>query len=108
MVEAAGGQPASENGTGQQNYMLSRVHALGTTPGPSRPALRTAKKRVPLACDPSRAPQVLAGLHSNLLYRRTFCQRLLQPRLHSRPFLIENAEVNRTPYPARTGEQVPA
>src|SRR5438270_10227268 len=52
--------------------------------------------------------QVLAGLHSNLLYRRTFCQLLLQPRLHSRPFLIENAEVNRIPHPARTGDQVPA
>ena len=31
--------------------MLIRVHALGITPGRSRPALRTDKKRVPLACD---------------------------------------------------------
>ena len=32
-------------------YMRSRVHALGITPGRSRRALRTDKKRVPLACD---------------------------------------------------------
>jgi len=49
VVEAAGVEPASENVTGQENYMLSRVHALGITPGRSRPALRTDKKRVPLA-----------------------------------------------------------
>ena len=57
VVEAAGVEPASENVTGQENYMLSRVHALGITPGRSRPALRTDKKRVPLACDLSLAPQ---------------------------------------------------
>jgi len=57
MVEAAGVEPASENVTGQENYMLSRVHALGITPGRSRPALRTDKKRVPLACDLSLPPQ---------------------------------------------------
>ena len=50
MVEAAGVEPASENVTGQENYMLSRVHAPGITLGRSRPALRTDKKRVPLAC----------------------------------------------------------
>jgi len=57
MVEAAGVEPASENVTGQENYMLSRVHALGITPGRSRPVLRTDKKRVPLACDLSFPPQ---------------------------------------------------
>jgi len=57
LVEAAGVEPASENVTGQENYMLSRVHALGITPGRSRRALRTDKKRVPLACDLSLAPQ---------------------------------------------------
>ena len=51
VVEAAGVEPASENVTGQENYMLSRVHAPGITLGRSRPALRTDKKRVPLACD---------------------------------------------------------
>ena len=50
MVEAAGVEPASENVTGQENYMLSRVHAPGITLGRSRSALRTDKKRVPLAC----------------------------------------------------------
>ena len=50
MVEAAGVEPASENVTGQENYMLSRVHAPGITLGRSRRALRTDKKRVPLAC----------------------------------------------------------
>ena len=49
LVEAAGVEPASENVTGQENYMLSRVHAPGITLGRSRPALRTDKKRVPLA-----------------------------------------------------------
>ena len=49
MVEAAGVEPASENVTGQENYMLSRVHAPGITLERSRPALRTDKKRVPLA-----------------------------------------------------------
>ena len=29
MVEAAGVEPASENVTGQENYMLSRIHAPG-------------------------------------------------------------------------------
>jgi hypothetical protein len=57
MVEAAGVEPASENVTGQENYMLSRVHALGITPGRSRSALRTDKKRVSLACDLSLPPQ---------------------------------------------------
>ena len=51
VVEAAGVEPASENVTGQENYMRSPVHALGITRGRSRPALRTDKKRVPLACD---------------------------------------------------------
>ncbi len=51
LVEAAGVEPASENVTGQENYMLSRVHAPGITLGRSRPALRTDKKRGPLACD---------------------------------------------------------
>jgi hypothetical protein len=32
-----------------RDYMLSRVHALGITPGRSRPPLRTDKKRQPLA-----------------------------------------------------------
>jgi hypothetical protein len=50
LVEAAGVEPASENVTGQENYMLSRVHAPGITLGRSRSALRTDKKRVPLAC----------------------------------------------------------
>ena len=50
VVEAAGVEPASENVTGQENYMLSRVHAPGITLGRSRSALRTDKKRVPLAC----------------------------------------------------------
>ncbi len=49
LVEAAGVEPASENVTGQENYMLSRVHAPGITLERSRPALRTDKKRVPLA-----------------------------------------------------------
>ena len=49
LVEAAGVEPASENVTGQESYMLSRVHAPGITLGRSRPALRTDKKRVPLA-----------------------------------------------------------
>ena len=57
LVEAAGVEPASENVTGQENYMLSRVHAPGITLGRSRPALRTDKKRVPLACDLSLPPQ---------------------------------------------------
>ena len=57
MVEAAGVEPASENVTGQENYMLSRVHAPGITLGRSRPALRTDKKRVPLACGLSLSPQ---------------------------------------------------
>ena len=57
MVEAAGVEPASENVTGQENYMLSRVHAPGITLGRSRPALRTDKKRVPLACDLSLSSQ---------------------------------------------------
>jgi hypothetical protein len=57
LVEAAGVEPASENVTGQENYMLSRVHAPGITLGRSRPALRTDKKRVPLACDLSLSPQ---------------------------------------------------
>ena len=57
MVEAAGVEPASENVTGQENYMLSRVHALGITPGRSRTTLRTDKKRVPLACGLSLPPQ---------------------------------------------------
>src|SRR5271157_3320236 len=57
LVEAAGVEPASENVTGQENYMLSRVHALGITPGRSRRALRTDKKRVSLACDLSLASQ---------------------------------------------------
>ena len=56
-MEAAGVEPASENVTGQENYMLSRVHAPGITLGRSRPALRTDKKRVPLACDLSLLPQ---------------------------------------------------
>ena len=50
MVEAAGVEPASEYVTGQENYMLSRVHAPGITLGRSRPPLRTDKKRLPLAC----------------------------------------------------------
>ena len=49
LVEAAGVEPASENVTGQENYMLSRVHAPGITLGRSRRALRTDKKRDPLA-----------------------------------------------------------
>ena len=57
VVEAAGVEPASENVTGQENYMLSRVHAPGITLGRSRPALRTDKKRVPLACSLSLPPQ---------------------------------------------------
>jgi len=57
MVEAAGVEPASENVTGQENYMLSRVHAPGITLGRSRPALRTDKKRVPLACGLSLSSQ---------------------------------------------------
>ena len=57
VVEAAGVEPASENVTGQENYMLSRVHAPGITLGRSRPTLRTDKKRVPLACDLSLSPQ---------------------------------------------------
>jgi hypothetical protein len=57
MVEAAGVEPASENVTGQENYMLSRVHAPGITLGRSRSALRTDKKRVSLACDLSLASQ---------------------------------------------------
>src|ERR1035438_6457343 len=58
LVEAAGVEPASENVTGQENYMLSRVHAPGITLGRSRPALRTDKKRVPLACDLNLPPQL--------------------------------------------------
>ena len=57
MVEAAGVEPASENVTGQENYMLSRVHAPGITLGRSRRALRTDKKRVPLACGLNPPPQ---------------------------------------------------
>ena len=57
MVEAAGVEPASENVTGQENYMLSRVHAPGITLGRSRPALRTDKKREPLACGLSLSSQ---------------------------------------------------
>ena len=57
LVEAAGVEPASENVTGQENYMLSRVHAPGITLGRSRPALRTDKKRVPLACGLSLSSQ---------------------------------------------------
>ena len=57
VVEAAGVEPASENVTGQENYMLSPVHAPGITLGRSRTALRTDKKRVPLACDLSLSPQ---------------------------------------------------
>ena len=49
VVEAAGVEPASENVTGEENYMRSPVHALGITRGRSRLALRTDKKRVPLA-----------------------------------------------------------
>ena len=49
VVEAAGVEPASENVTGQENYMLSRVHAPGITLGRSRRPLRTDKKRQPLA-----------------------------------------------------------
>jgi hypothetical protein len=49
VVEAAGVEPASENVTGQENYMRSPVHALGITRGRSRLALRTDKKRAPLA-----------------------------------------------------------
>ena len=56
-VLASAPPPASENVTGQENYMLSRVHAPGITLGRSRPALRTDKKRVPLACDLSLSPQ---------------------------------------------------
>jgi hypothetical protein len=57
VVEAAGVEPASENVTGQENYMLSRVHAPGITLGRSRRALRTDKKREPLACDLSLSSQ---------------------------------------------------
>ena len=57
LVEAAGVEPASENVTGQENYMLSRVHAPGITLRRSRPALRTDKKRVPLACGLSLSSQ---------------------------------------------------
>ena len=57
LVEAAGVEPASENVTGQENYMLSRVHAPGITLGRSRRALRTDKKRVPLACGLSLSSQ---------------------------------------------------
>src|SRR3954470_1106281 len=57
VVEAAGVEPASENVTGQENYMLSRVHAPGITLGRSRPTLRTDKKRVPLACSLSLSSQ---------------------------------------------------
>src|ERR1700684_1992324 len=39
LVEATGVEPASENVTGQESYMLSRVHAPGITLGRSRPAL---------------------------------------------------------------------
>ncbi len=51
VVEAAGVEPASENVTGQENYMLIHVHALGITPGRSRPRLRTDKKPETLACN---------------------------------------------------------
>jgi len=37
--------------------MLSPVHAPGITLGRSRSALRTDKKRVPLACDLNLSPQ---------------------------------------------------
>ena len=57
LVEATGVEPASENVTGQENYMLSRVHAPGITLGRSRPTLRTDKKRVPLACGLSLSSQ---------------------------------------------------
>jgi hypothetical protein len=57
MVEAAGVEPASENVTRQDSYMLSPVHALGITPGRSRRALRTDKKRSPLACKLSLSSQ---------------------------------------------------
>ncbi len=40
-----------------RDYMLIPVHALGITPGRSRPPLRTDKKRVPLACDLNLTPQ---------------------------------------------------
>ena len=49
LVEAAGVEPASENVTGQENYMLIRVHALGITPRRSRRRLRTDKKPETLA-----------------------------------------------------------
>jgi hypothetical protein len=49
LVEAAGVEPASENVTGQENYMLIPVHASGLRRKRSRTALRTDKKRVPLA-----------------------------------------------------------
>ena len=48
MVEAAGVEPASENVTGQENYMLSRVPASGLHRKRSRRTLRTDKKRQPL------------------------------------------------------------
>jgi hypothetical protein len=57
MVEAAGVEPASENVTGQENYMLIHVHALGITPGRSRLRLRTDKKPESLARNLSLPPQ---------------------------------------------------
>jgi len=59
MVEAAGVEPASENVTGQETTCLFRFmpRALGQAacadslpPRRSRRALRTDKKREPLAC----------------------------------------------------------
>jgi hypothetical protein len=49
-VEAPGVEPGSENVTGQEPTCLVGVPAPGITLGRSRPALRTDKKRVPLAC----------------------------------------------------------
>jgi len=54
MVEAAGVEPASENVTGQETTCVVTFAALGIkrfrlTPGRSRRALRTDKKRDPLA-----------------------------------------------------------
>jgi hypothetical protein len=40
-----------------RDYMLIHVHALGITPGRSRPPLRTDKKRRLLACDLSLSAQ---------------------------------------------------
>jgi hypothetical protein len=49
LVEAPGVEPGSENVTGQEPTCLVGVPAPGITLGRSRPALRTDKKRVPLA-----------------------------------------------------------